>query len=326
MANLINLQKMLSTADKYGFGVLACNIRSKYILNGVLEAAFSERAPIILEIAESEAIYCDMMPPKLSELLEEGIARMYEKYGYFVPITLHHDHIQKKVDECVDASIEAGFSSLEVDLSKLPLDENIKRCKEVADKIRPLGISLEVEEGEIGAADALADPEVEKNIENYYTKTEAAVKLAREVRPDAVAFFVGNGHGVYLKTPIIGYQRIKEICDGIREYGAYGVLHGGTGLTPEMFQKAIKAGARKFNYATALSDIWFSYFPEDLLKKMDEKGKELGKARRKVLYLFEKEIDSLDHTQAEIAIAEHLKMMFREAFLNSEKAKHYESF
>jgi fructose/tagatose bisphosphate aldolase len=227
------------------------------------------------------------------------------------------------VDGCVERSINAGFSSCEVDLSKKSMEENIQKCREVAEKIHPLGMSLEVEEGEIGSAAALADPEVEKNIDKYYTKVEDALKLVEGVNPDALAFFVGNGHGVYLKTPIIGFYRIKEICDEMRKLGVFGVLHGGTGISPEMFKKAIQAGARKFNYATALSNIWYKYFPDNLLDAMEKTAKEKEKPLRKVQNLFEDEIAKLDHEDAKMEIKEHLKYMFINAFLCDGKSELY---
>lgn len=320
---LSNLQTLLSVADVHKFGVVSCNIRSKYILNAVLEAAFSEKSPVILEIAESEAKYCDMLPKKLSDLAHAELEVMIAKYGYTVPVCIHYDHIQKDVPGCVSDALSAGFSSLELDLSKLPLDENIENCKEVVSKVHEFGLSLEVEDGEIGNADALADPNVEQNIAQYYSKVSDCVRLCEDVRPDALAFFVGNGHGQYLRKPIIGYQRIKEICDAVRPLGVYGVMHGGSGLLPEDFQNCVNSGARKFNYATSLSDIWFKYFPEDLLKRMDEKASEMRTARRKVLYLFQDEIAQLDHKDAELAVSDHLKMMMRDGFMSSGKAGLY---
>jgi len=315
-----NLKTLLSVADKGGFGIPACNVRSRFILDAILEAAWQERSPVILEIAESEVKYCNMTPARLGDLAREGVDRMIAKYGYSVPVCLHHDHIQKDVDGCIDRAIEAGFSSVEVDLSKMPLEENVAQCKKVTEKVHPLGISVEVEDGEIGNADALADPEVEKNIAEYYSKVEDCRRLVEETGADAIAFFVGNGHGNYLKKPIIGFDRIREICDAVRPLGVYGVMHGGSGLAPEDFRQCVSAGARKFNYATALSDIWFEYFPADLLSRMDAKGVELGKPRRKVLDLFEAEWDVLDFAEAEVAIADHMKMMMRDAFGCSGKA------
>lgn len=320
---LSNLKTLLSVADREVFGIPACNVRSRFVLNAILEAAWQEKSPVILEIAESEAVYCNMSAARLSDLTHEVIEKMIAKYGYSVPVCLHYDHIQKDVDGLVQQAIEAGFSSVEIDLSKKELDENIAKCKEVSEKIRPLGLSLEVEDGEIGNAAALADPDVEKNIAQYYSKPEDCLRLCEEAGADAVAFFVGNGHGNYLKKPIIGFERIREICDVVRPLGVYGVMHGGSGLSPEDFRQCVASGARKFNYATALSDVWFEFFPADLLERMDAKGEELGKPRRKVLDLFEEEWDGLDFAEAEVAIADHLKMMMTDAFECAGKAELY---
>lgn len=317
---LSNLKTLLSVADKEKFGIMAANIRSRFILNAVIEAAWQQKSPIILEIAESEVSYCNMAPERLAFLTYPAIESMIKKYGYSVPVCLHHDHVQKDVDGCVERAINAGFSSVEVDLSKLPLEENTTKCKEIAFKLHPLGISLEVEDGEIGNADALADPKVEKNIANYYSKVADCKKLIEETGADAIAFFVGNGHGQYLKEPIIGFDRIKEICEEVRPSGVYGVMHGGSGLSPAVFNKCIESGARKFNYATSLSDIWFKYFPQEFLEKMKIRGEEQGKPLRKVLNQFEEEWDKLDFTEAEKEITAHIAMMMKEAFLSSGKA------
>lgn len=320
---LSNLKTLLSVADREKFGVVACNIRSRFVLNGVLEAAWQKKSPVILEIAESEVSYCNMTPARLAELAYEAIERMIAKYGYTVPVCIHHDHIQKDVDGCIDRAIEAGFSSVEVDLSKLPVEENAAKCKEVAAKIHPLGISLEVEDGEIGTAGALADPEVESRIAEYYSKVEDCVKLCEIVQPDALAFFVGNGHGQYLKAPIIGYDRIKEICDAVRPMDVFGVMHGGSGLLPENFRKCVESGARKFNYATSLSDIWFEYFPQELVSRMQKAADEQSRPLRKVLDQFEAEWDKADFAEAEAKIAEHLGMMMEEGFLSAGRAELY---
>ena len=318
-----NLAVLLGVADREGFGIPACNVRSRFVLNAILEAAWQVHSPVILEIAESEAKYCNMAYARLADLTYETVERMIAKYGYSVPVCLHADHVQKDVDGCIDSAIESGFTSVEIDLSKKELPENIAVCKPVVDRLKPLGISVEVEDGEIGNAAALADPEVEKNIAQYYSKPEDCKRLVEETSADAIAFFVGNGHGNYLKKPIIGYDRIKEICDAVRPLGAYGVMHGGSGLSVEDFQQCVASGARKFNYATAFSDIWFEYFPAELLERMDAKGKEMNRPRRKVLDLFEEEWDQLDFAEAEVAIADHLKMMMEQAFGCAGKAELY---
>lgn len=318
-----NLSRILKVADENSFGVVATNIRSPWILNAVLRAAWEVKSPVILEVAESEVKYCEMPPARLSDLAHEGIERMIAEFGYSVPVVLHHDHIKRDVDGCMQRTIEAGFSSLLVDLSDRPLEENIAKCSEVAQKVHPLGISLEIEEGEVGAASALADPKVRDNIGNYYTKVEDARRLVEAVRPEAISFFVGNGHGVYLEAPHIGWDRIREITDMARPLGAYGVLHGGSGLTPENFTRAVQMGARKFNYATALSDIWFSFLPQELIARMQAFAAEKGKAMRYILNFFLPEIAKLDHREAERAIKEHVAMMMEKAYHSAGTAHLY---
>jgi len=323
---LSNLKTLLSVARANNFGVVAINQRSKYIVEATLEAAWQEKSPVICEIAESESKYCNMGPDRLSNLVHEGIERMIEKYGYSVPVALHMDHVQKDL-ELVDRAIEAGFSSVEADLSRFPVQENIEKSKPVVEKCHRVGVSVELEEGEIGAAGALSDPNIDSNIESYYTKVEDAKALVSAARPDALAIFVGNGHGKYLKEPRIGFDRIAEIWDAIKEYDCPVVLHGGSGLSPETFNKAIDAGAAKVNYATSVSDIFFKNLPEELIAEMDKKAEENDTARRKVLYLFEEQIDGVDSSMLEKAkeeMIEHIKMMMREGFRSNGKADMYE--
>ena len=283
---LSNLKTLLGNARSGKYGVVAINQRSKYIVEATLEAAWRVKSPVICEIAESEAKYCNMWPERLSDLVHEGIVKMHKKYGYYVPVCIHMDHVQKDLS-IVDRAVKAGFSS------------------------------VEVEEGEIGFADALADPNVDANIESYYTKVEDAKKLCELTNPDALAVFVGNGHGQYLKEPKIGFDRIREIAEAVNPLGVQVVLHGGSGLSPEVFNKAIDAGAAKVNYATSISDIFFAALPKNLIDEMDAKAVELKTARRKVLDLFETKIDALGNdilNGAVEAMVEHIMMMMEKGF------------
>src|SRR3989339_1073715 len=109
--HVVNLKMLLSVADQHNFGVVAINQRSPQIIRATLEAAWKMKSPVILEVAESEVGYCNMTPSRLSRLAHEVIQELIERYGYAVPVGLHHDHIQKDITGCVQQSIEAGFSS-----------------------------------------------------------------------------------------------------------------------------------------------------------------------------------------------------------------------
>ncbi|MFA6528448.1 MAG: class II fructose-bisphosphate aldolase [Candidatus Gracilibacteria bacterium] len=319
---LSNLKTLLTKARAEGYGVVAINQRSKYVVEATLEAAWQAKSPVICEVAESEAKYCNMAPARLSDLVHEGIRKMYKKYGYFVPVCLHMDHVQKDLTT-IDRAVEAGFSSVEADLSKLPLVENAAKCAEIVTKLHPLGVSVEVEEGEIGAASALSDPNIDANIESYYTKAEDAKKLCELTMPDAIAIFVGNGHGQYLKEPKIGFDRIKEVAELVNPMGVNVVLHGGSGLAIEVFNKAIDSGASKMNYATTISDILFKALPESFIAEMDAKAAELKTDRRKVLYLFEEKMDVLDPAVLKKAVDDmsgHIIMMMKKGFKSAGRA------
>ncbi len=316
---LYNLHQVLPVARENHFGVIAVNQRSKYIIQASCEAAWQERSPIILECAESEISYCNLPPQRLSDLVHDEISKMIRKYGYSVPVVMHLDHIQKDLT-LIDRGALAGFSSCEVDLSRLPMEENIKGSQEIVRKMHPLGISVEVEEGEIGFAAALKDMQ---NVENYYTKVEDAYRLVEATRPDALAIFVGNGHGNYLEAPKIGHGRIKEINEAIREFNVQVVLHGGSGLPPGEFQKAVAAGAAKFNYGTMMTNILFKHFPEAFMNEMKEAAAAKKTDLRKVLGDFEERIDGLGAEIIEGAkkeMTEHIRFMMKEAFGSNGKA------
>ncbi|MCC7197479.1 class II fructose-bisphosphate aldolase [Candidatus Peregrinibacteria bacterium] len=319
---LSNLQTVLSVAHKNRFGVIAINQRSPYIVTASLEAAWQEHSPVILECAESETEYCNMAPDRMSNLVHDGIEAMIKKYGYTVPVVVHQDHVQKDLT-LIDRAAQAGFSSCEVDLSRLPLDENITRSAEIVKKMHPLGISVEVEEGEIGFAESLKDPDHEQQ---YFTQVEDAVKLVEATRPDALAIFVGNGHGNYVSAPKIGYDRIREIADAVASYDVYVVLHGGSGLPPSEFNKAVNSGAAKFNYATSVSDILFKHFTPEVKAEMEKVAKEMNRPLRKVLKFVEPKIDAMDKAILQVAMnemTEHIRMMMRDAFYSNGKAELY---
>lgn len=323
--SLSNLQTVLSVARANGFGVLAINIRSPFILDAVLEAAWQQKSPVILECAETENKYCDMMPETLAKYVHDRLPGMLKKYGYSVPVVLHQDHVQKDLN-MIKRAVEAGYSSAECDLSKKPLDENIRLSSDIVRLCHPLGVSVEVEEGEIGATDALLDPDLDANLEKYITKTPDAYKLCEATRPEAIAIFVGNGHGKYLKKPRIAIDRIKEVDAAVSPLGTKVVLHGSSYLDIEVFNEAVKAGAAKFNYATAVSDVFFDNLPADFIAEMDSVAAENNTARRKVLYLFGAKMAALPKEALEKAVTAtvaHVAMMMQKAVWSAGKADLY---
>lgn len=287
MALIANLQELLEPAYKNHFAVLACNIRHPLIMRACLEAAFSLKAPIILEIAESEQAYCQWSPEQVAEEVLMTIEICQHYFGYRIPVGLHLDHVQKD-EALITKAVAAGFRSALLDLSRLTDEENHQRCAHMVQVLHAKDASLEIEQGCIGFAKDLP-----YDVEQLYTTVEQARNAVEAVHPDALAIAVGNGHGLYTETPHIGFQRIREIADALQGSRTPLVLHGGSGLTLDVFAQAVKAGINKVNYATALSDILFTHLPQDLLVRINTTAQEQNVEQRKVLGQYKEVIRDL---------------------------------
>lgn len=284
MTPIYNLKELLTPAYQNNFAVLACNIRHPLIMRACLEAAFQLKAPIILEIAESEQAYCDWSPEEVAEEVLVAIEICAHYFGYRIPVGLHLDHVQKD-EALIGRAVKAGFRSTLLDLSRLSDQENHARCAYQAQILHAQNVSLEIEQGCIGFAKDLPH-----DVEQLYVTVDQAVAAVDAVHPDALAIAVGNGHGLYAETPHIGFGRIKEVASALCATKTPLVLHGGSGLSLEVFSRAVAAGINKVNYATALSDFLFAHLPSDLLVQINQSAAEQGVEQRKVLGQFKNAI------------------------------------
>jgi len=160
---------------------------------------------------------------------------------------LHLDHT--KEIPLIQEAIAAGFTSVMIDASEKPLDENISTSRQVVEYAHAHGVSVEAELGRIGTTDFV---ETDKD-EELYTKPDEAERFVRETGVDALAVSVGTAHGVYtVRQPKIDLPRLRAIR-GLTP--VHLVLHGGSGVPAEMMQAAIQlasGGVSKVNIATDL--------------------------------------------------------------------------
>ncbi len=165
------------------------------------------------------------------------------------PITLHLDH-GASFEECMLA-IHSGFSSVMYDGSSLPMEENIANTKKVVEAAHACGVSVEGEIGHVGGAEAGALVEGGLTADSsLYTTVEEAVSFAEATGVDALAVAVGTVHGIVRGTPKLDLERLSAIRAAVK---IPLVLHGGSGLTDEAFQSAVKHGINKINYFTEMS-------------------------------------------------------------------------
>jgi fructose-bisphosphate aldolase, class II len=211
---------------------------------GVVEGA--ERAGM--------AVIAMMGTPVLNVPGNENLARFLVTLAEQadVPVVVHLDHA-KDIETCVKA-INLGFSSVMIDGSALPLEENINLTRNVLDVARSAGVSVEAELG------ALAGTEDSKEIIEQKMTDPTHVKTFLEaVDVDGLAVSIGNVHGFYKGEPHLNFpllEKLKEISDVPL------ILHGGTGLTNDQFARAIQQGIKKVNIGTEIKKVTIETFIE----------------------------------------------------------------
>ena len=230
------MKKLLENAEKKNIAVGAFSVGNMEMVMGAVSAAEDLNMPIILQIAE-----CRL---KNSPLELMGPMMISAAKNSKVDIAVHLDHGLKV--ETVQKALEMGFTSVMFDGSTLPLEENIRAVKQVREMADKYGATVEAELGVVGGneGDSAAH-------EILCTNPDDAKLFCDETGVDALAVAIGNAHGNY---PVLPNLRFDVLDDINKMVDTPLVLHGGTGITDEMFQQAIMLGVRKINIATASFD------------------------------------------------------------------------
>ena len=166
-----------------------------------------------------------------------------------IPVGLHLDHCDSF--ETILGVIKAGFTSVMIDGSRLPYEENVRVTCEVMKAAHALGADVEAELGKVGIAANKSDF---KN-EDMYTTPEQAADFIDRTKVDSLAIAIGNAHGYYIETPKLDMNRLKEINKAI---DTPLVLHGGTGIPDDQLKQAFKLGISKLNLATEYFALFYS--------------------------------------------------------------------
>lgn len=234
--SLVKMKPLLLDADKENRAVGAFSVGNMEMVMGAVKAAEELNTPIILQIAEKRLHNSplELMAPMMIS------AAKHAK----VDIAVHLDH--GLTVECVKAALGYGFTSVMMDCSLLPLEENILQTKAVVALAKESGATVEAELGVVGGNEG-------DTAEHIITCTDPAVaaRFETETGIDALAVAIGNAHGNYPVLPELRFD-VLEAIDKVTSIPL--VLHGGTGITDEMFRRAISLGIRKINIATASFD------------------------------------------------------------------------
>ncbi|MGI5838837.1 MAG: class II fructose-1,6-bisphosphate aldolase [bacterium] len=231
---LVTVAQMLKDAEAGGYAVGAFNINNLEFVQGVVEAAEEERAPVILQASEGAIKYVGIdYAVAIARIAAEMVS---------VPVAIHldHGHSFEQAMQC----IRAGFSSVMVDGSKYPLDENIELTRRVVEAGHAVGVSVE---GELGKITGTEDNVFVSERESLFTDPAEAERFVRETGVDSIAVAVGSAHGHYKLEPKLDFDRLTEIR---RRVNIPIVLHGGSGIPDESVRRAIGLGVRKVNVNT----------------------------------------------------------------------------
>lgn len=241
---LITMKEMLDRASKENYGVAAPNVAHELDARAVLQAAEMMNAPIILDVAYGATPDIIFYGKYLTQLAEKAA----------VPVAINLDH-GSTYEEGV-AAIAAGFTSIMVDRSTLPYEENVAQVRELVKVAHALNVSVEAELGHVGqGASYAADRDA------GLTKPEQAVQYIKDTGIDMLAVAIGTAHGEYVGTPHIDFDRLVEIKKATNGFPL--VLHGGSGSGDENLKKACQLGINKVNIYTDLAKAAVRQINED---------------------------------------------------------------
>lgn len=234
---LVSMKEMLEKGKAERYAVGQFNLNNLEFTQAILQSAEEEQSPVILGVSEGAARYMGGF-----KFVVTMVRALMEEYKISVPTAIHLDH-GSSFENCVKA-IDAGFTSVMIDGSHAPLEENIALTKKVVDVAHTLGISVEAELGRVGGQE---DDLVVDEAEAFYAIPSECEKLVKETGVDCLAPAVGSVHGPYKGEPNLGFDRMEEIMNIT---GIPLVLHGGTGIPEKDVQKAIGYAHAKINVNT----------------------------------------------------------------------------
>ena len=239
---LLNMKDLLAVARAHRFAVPAFNISSNMLLRGALEAAAEARAPVIIAIHPDELAFVGASFVTMA--LEEA-------RNASVPVVIHLDHGASM--EQIIGAIRAGFTSVMMDKSMLPLEANIAACREVTALAHSVNVSVEGELGTIGELDEEAEAGADEVI---FVDPDQVKKFVDATDVDTLAVAIGTSHGLYPKDmkPEIRLDLLREITARV---DIPLVLHGGSGNPDEEIAQAVALGICKINISADMKSAFY---------------------------------------------------------------------
>ncbi|MGL5440771.1 MAG: class II fructose-bisphosphate aldolase, partial [Filifactoraceae bacterium] len=257
---LVNSRDIMKKAYEGGYAIGAFNVNNMEIIQGIVAAAKSENSALILQVSAGARKYAN--PVYLRKLVEAAVEETD------LPIVLHLDHGDSF--ELCKQCIDDGFTSVMIDGSALPFEENIELAKKVVEYAHPRNVTVEAELGKLAGVEDDVNVSAE---DATYTNPEQAVEFVQRTGVDSLAIAIGTSHGAYKFTgePKLDFARLEKITKLLPDFPL--VLHGASSVIPkylemcnsyggaipgakgvpeEMLSQAAKFGVCKINVDTDL--------------------------------------------------------------------------
>jgi fructose-bisphosphate aldolase class II len=237
---IVNPLPMLRAAREGRYAVGAFNVVDYLTIEAVVRAAEKKRAPVIVQTSSGT----------IKRFGVKALAKMAADIAgpSPVPVALHLDHGSDRA--ALHEAIVSGYSSVMIDASKYPFDENVRRTKDVVEEAHARGLSVE---GEIGVVAGVEDDIVVRRDKAIYTTPEEAIEFQKRTGVDFLAAAIGTAHGFYKTEPKLDIETLAAIR-ARTDFPL--VIHGGTGLAPDVVRRLVAEGGSKFNLSTQIKQIY----------------------------------------------------------------------
>lgn len=229
---LVTSEELFKKAQEGNYAIPAANFNDLNTIKWLVKIAEEENKPLILALAEAHIN--DQIG--LEEAAEIG--KIYAENAS-VPVVLHLDHGQ--TPEIIKKAVDLGFTSVMIDASMEDFDKNVERTLDIVNYAHPKGVVVEAEIGHVGAGENYENHDVTDSI---YTTVEDAKNFIEQTGVDSLAISIGTAHGHYKGTPVINFERLKEISEAT---DTPLVLHGGSSSGDENLNKCATGGISKIN-------------------------------------------------------------------------------
>ena len=236
LLSYVSMKEMINDAKDKGYAIGAFNIVDYITAVSVIKAAEIKNSPVIIQTStKTVSLYgYSAIVGWVKTLAAESK----------VPVALHLDHCKDLniIKNCIDA----GWSSVMIDASSYSLDENIHMTQQVVEMTRGKDITVE---GELGAIVGVEDDIFVSEHDEHLADPQTCIKYVNATGIDILAPAIGTAHGIYHKDPNISFKLIEEIATST---GMPLAIHGGTGLSEDVFKKCILSGGAKINISTSI--------------------------------------------------------------------------